>query len=186
MTHMQHAQPILLSHYLAGARGSFPARRHPSATRRRKCRCVPDGFWRARRKFLRHRPQCHRARTWLLAHHANSLDAVSDRDFALDYLFALTGIATHLSRLAEDFVIFASQEFSYVDSSRRILHRQQPYAAKEKSRLLGTDSRQIRAHHWRARQSAHDAQRACPPATSATFRKTRKPSSLRTIKSLTC
>jgi argininosuccinate lyase len=45
---------------------------------------------------------------------ANSLDAVSDRDFALDYLFALTGIATHLSRLAEDFVIFASQEFSYV------------------------------------------------------------------------
>ncbi|MGB6835987.1 MAG: argininosuccinate lyase, partial [Candidatus Acidiferrum sp.] len=45
---------------------------------------------------------------------ANSLDAVSDRDFALDYLFALTGIATHLSRLAEDFVIFASQEFAYV------------------------------------------------------------------------
>jgi argininosuccinate lyase len=45
---------------------------------------------------------------------ANSLDAVGDRDFALDYLFALTGVATHLSRLAEDFVIFASQEFSYV------------------------------------------------------------------------
>ena len=44
---------------------------------------------------------------------ANSLDAVSDRDFALDYLFALSGIATHLSRLAEDFVFFASQEFSY-------------------------------------------------------------------------
>jgi argininosuccinate lyase len=45
---------------------------------------------------------------------ANSVDAVSDRDFALDYLFALAGIATHLSRLAEDFVIFASQEFAYV------------------------------------------------------------------------
>src|SRR5882757_6329033 len=45
---------------------------------------------------------------------ANSLDAVSDRDFALDYLFALAGMATHLSRLAEDFVLFASQEFSYV------------------------------------------------------------------------
>jgi len=44
---------------------------------------------------------------------ANSIDAVSDRDFALDYLFALAGIATHLSRLAEDFVLFASQEFSY-------------------------------------------------------------------------
>jgi len=45
---------------------------------------------------------------------ANSLDAVGDRDFALDYLFALAGIATHLSRLSEDFVMFASQEFSYV------------------------------------------------------------------------
>jgi argininosuccinate lyase len=44
---------------------------------------------------------------------ANSLDAVGDRDFALDYLFALSGVATHLSRLAEDFVLFASQEFSY-------------------------------------------------------------------------
>ncbi len=45
---------------------------------------------------------------------ANSIDAVSERDFALDFLFALSTIATHLSRLAEDFVIFASQPFSYV------------------------------------------------------------------------
>src|SRR5581483_10099628 len=45
---------------------------------------------------------------------ANSLDAVSDRDFALDYLFALSGIAAHLSRLAEEFVLFASQAFFYV------------------------------------------------------------------------
>jgi len=67
---------------------------------------------------------------------ANSLDAVSDRDFALDYLFALTGIATHLSRLAEDFVIFASQEFSYVILPDEYFHRQQPHAAKEESRLL--------------------------------------------------
>src|SRR5437660_10515532 len=44
----------------------------------------------------------------------NSVDAVSDRDFAVDYLLALSGIATHLSRLAEDFVIFASQEFAYL------------------------------------------------------------------------
>src|SRR5262249_30493011 len=41
-------------------------------------------------------------------------DAVGDRDFALDYLFALAGTATHLSRLAEDFVLMASQEFGYV------------------------------------------------------------------------
>ena len=45
---------------------------------------------------------------------ANSLDAASDRDFALDYLYALAVIATHLSRLAEDFVLFASQEFGFI------------------------------------------------------------------------
>lgn len=44
----------------------------------------------------------------------NSLDAVSDRDFALDYLMAATQCALHLSRLAEEFVIWASQPFGFV------------------------------------------------------------------------
>ena len=39
---------------------------------------------------------------------------MGDRDFALDYLYALAGMAAHISRLAEDFVLFASQEFGYV------------------------------------------------------------------------
>jgi argininosuccinate lyase len=45
---------------------------------------------------------------------ANSLDAVSDRDFALEYLFAIATLGIHLSRLAEDFVLFASQEFGFI------------------------------------------------------------------------
>lgn len=45
---------------------------------------------------------------------ANSLDSVSDRDFALDYLFAAATIALHLSRLAEEFVLWASQPFGFV------------------------------------------------------------------------
>lgn len=45
---------------------------------------------------------------------ANSLDAVSDRDFALDYLMAATQCSLHLSRLAEEFVIWASQPFGFV------------------------------------------------------------------------
>ena len=44
----------------------------------------------------------------------NSLDAVSDRDFALDYLQAATQCALHLSRLAEEFVLWASQPFGFV------------------------------------------------------------------------
>jgi argininosuccinate lyase len=45
---------------------------------------------------------------------ANSLDAVSDRDFALDYLMAAAQCSLHLSRLAEEMVIWASQPFGFV------------------------------------------------------------------------
>ncbi len=45
----------------------------------------------------------------------NSLDAVSDRDFALEFLFGVAVIMTHLSRLAEELVIWTSQEFRFVE-----------------------------------------------------------------------
>ncbi len=47
----------------------------------------------------------------------NSLDSVSDRDFALDYLMAAVQCSLHLSRLAEEFVLWASQPFGFVSLS---------------------------------------------------------------------
>ncbi len=44
----------------------------------------------------------------------NSIDAVSDRDFVAELLFATTMIGTHLSRLAEDLIIYGSSEFGFV------------------------------------------------------------------------
>jgi argininosuccinate lyase len=43
----------------------------------------------------------------------NSIDAVSDRDFALDFLAASLSVAIHLSRLAEDLVLWSSEEFGF-------------------------------------------------------------------------
>ncbi len=54
------------------------------------------------------------AKDGLFAHAITSLDAVGDRDFALDYLYALSTLAIHLSHLAEDSVLFASQEFGFI------------------------------------------------------------------------
>jgi argininosuccinate lyase len=48
---------------------------------------------------------------------ANSLDAVSDRDFALDYLSAAAQCALHLSRLAEELILWASPQFGFVKLS---------------------------------------------------------------------
>src|SRR6202048_105289 len=114
MTHMQHAQPILLSHFLLAHAEAFSrdvTRLQHAAESADACpmgsgALAGNSFGIDRNAIAR---QLGFSRIT-----ANSLDAVSDRDFALDYLFALAGIATHLSRLAGDFVIFASQEFSYV------------------------------------------------------------------------
>jgi argininosuccinate lyase len=44
----------------------------------------------------------------------NSIDAVADRDFALDYLYAAAVLFTHLSRVGEEIVLWASSEFGFV------------------------------------------------------------------------
>jgi argininosuccinate lyase len=45
----------------------------------------------------------------------NSLDAVSDRDFALDFLFAASTTMLHISRLAEDWILYTSEEFGFLE-----------------------------------------------------------------------
>jgi argininosuccinate lyase len=114
MTHMQHAQPILLSHFLLAHAEAFTrdfTRLQHAASSADACPMGSGAL--AGNSFAIDRNAIAKELGFSRIT-ANSLDAVSDRDFALDYLFALTGIATHLSRLAEDFVLFASQEFSYV------------------------------------------------------------------------
>ncbi len=114
MTHMQHAQPILLSHFLLAHAEAFSrdlTRLQHAAESADACPMGSGAL--AGNSFGIDRNAIARELGFSRIT-ANSLDAVGDRDFALDYLFALAGIATHLSRLAEDFVLFASQEFAYV------------------------------------------------------------------------
>jgi argininosuccinate lyase len=114
MTHMQHAQPILLSHFLLAHAEAFSrdlTRLQHAAASADACPMGSGAL--AGNSFGIDRNAVARELGFSRIT-ANSLDAVSDRDFALDYLFALSGIATHLSRLAEDFVLFASQEFACV------------------------------------------------------------------------
>ena len=51
----------------------------------------------------------------------NSIDSVSDRDFAIDFLSAAATCAMHLSRLAEDFIIFNSEAFSFLEFKDQVL-----------------------------------------------------------------
>lgn len=114
MTHLQHAQPVLLAHFLlAHAEALLRDNVRLDAAVMSADACPMGSGALAGNSFGIDRMAIARELGFSRIT-ANSLDAVSDRDFALDYLFALAGIATHLSRLAEDFVLFASQEFGYV------------------------------------------------------------------------
>jgi argininosuccinate lyase len=114
-THMQHAQPLLLSHWLLAHGEAF----HRDAERILAVAAHADfcplgsgalagcAFPLDRKTLARDLGFTHIT--------ANSLDAVSDRDFALDYLFALATLAMHLSRLAEDMILFAAPEFAFIE-----------------------------------------------------------------------
>jgi argininosuccinate lyase len=113
MTHMQHAQPILLSHFLLAHAEAFlrdAGRAWNAAKRADVCPLGSGAF--AGCAFPIDRDAL-AGDLGFSAITGNSLDAVSDRDFALEYLFALSTIAVHLSRLSEDFILFASVEFGY-------------------------------------------------------------------------
>ena len=51
----------------------------------------------------------------------NSIDSVSDRDFAIDFLYASAVCAMHLSRLAEDFIIYNSEAFNLISFNDSML-----------------------------------------------------------------
>jgi len=114
-THMQHAQPLLLSHWLLAHGESFQrdAQRFAGAASRADSCPLGSGAL-AGCAFPLDRKALARD-LGFSSITANSLDAVSDRDFALEYLFALATLAMHLSRISEDMILFASTEFGFLD-----------------------------------------------------------------------
>ncbi|HEY0703506.1 MAG TPA: argininosuccinate lyase [Candidatus Acidoferrales bacterium] len=114
-THMQHAQPLLLSHWLLAHAEAFDrdAERFSSAAHNADVCPLGSGAL-AGCAFPLDRTALARDLGFSRIT-ANSLDAVSDRDFALEFLFALSTLAMHLSRLAEDFVLFATPEFAFIE-----------------------------------------------------------------------
>jgi argininosuccinate lyase len=114
MTHMQHAQPLLFSHFLLAHAEAFFRDLERLASAGQMADACPLGAGALGGSAF---PVDRVAMAQELGFGritANSLDAAGDRDFALDYLYALATLATHLSRLAEDMVLFASQEFGFI------------------------------------------------------------------------
>lgn len=113
-THLQSAQPVTLGHHLMAYFEMFARDRSRFADARQRMNQSPLGAAAlAGTGFDIDREQT-ASMLGFDAPTRNSLDSVSDRDFALDYLMAASQCSLHLSRLAEELVIWASQPFGFV------------------------------------------------------------------------
>ena len=113
-THLQSGQPVTLGHHLMAYREMLVRDRSRFADARRRMNESPLGSAAlAGTGFDLDRDSTAQALGFDRPT-ANSLDAVSDRDFAVDYLHAAALCSVHLSRLAEEIVIWASQPFGFV------------------------------------------------------------------------
>ena len=113
-THLQSAQPVTLGHHLMAYHEMIARDRSRFADARARMNRSPLGAAALAGTGFPTDRHMTAAALGFDGPTRNSLDSVSDRDFALDYLMAATQCSLHLSRLAEEFVIWASQPFGFV------------------------------------------------------------------------
>ena len=167
-THLQRGQPITLGHHLLAWVEMLERDRARFASAHEAARASPLGSGALAGTTLGIDPPEAQLR--------NSVDAVSDRDFALDYLYAAAMLFQHLSRIGEEIVLWSTAEFGFV--------RLPATAATGSSMMpqkLNPDVAELvrgrRAPRSAASPGSSRPSRASPSRTTATCRRTRHRSS---------
>ncbi|MEN9834498.1 MAG: Argininosuccinate lyase 1 [Pseudomonadota bacterium] len=114
-THLQRAQPVLAAHYYLAHVERFERDIQRLRDARQRVNQLPLGAAALAGTSL---PIDRHAVALALGFDGicrNSLDAVSDRDFVAESVFAMSLIATHLSGIAEEWIIWSSQEYGFLD-----------------------------------------------------------------------
>ena len=112
-THLQRAQPVLLAHHLLAHGWALARDVDRLADARNRLDVSPLGAGAVAGSSLPLDPDVTAAELGFAARFDNSMDAVSDRDFVAESLFALTMVAIHLSRLGEEIVFWTSEEAGF-------------------------------------------------------------------------
>ena len=116
-THLQRAQPILLSHQLM----AYYEMLQRDKARLMNCYEISDelilgsgavagSFYKLDRSFLAKELNFKKI-------NSNSIDGVSDRDFIIEFLSSISISMMHLSRISEEFIIWSSEEFEFIELS---------------------------------------------------------------------
>ena len=115
-THLQRAQPVYLGHHLLAYFWMLERDRERFAFAERQAGVLPLGAGAlAGVNFDTDRATARRASSASQSVAPNSIDAVSGRDFVLDYLGAAATCSTHLSRLGAELVLWSSAEFGFCE-----------------------------------------------------------------------
>lgn len=116
-THLQRAQPVLLAHHLLAYYEMLKRDRQRYKEALKRTNILPLGSaalagttFNFDREFLSRELKMDGITS-------NSMDAVSDRDFAAEFIFASSLLMMHLSRLCEELIIWSTEEFNFIEIS---------------------------------------------------------------------
>jgi argininosuccinate lyase len=113
-THLQHAEPVLVAHWLLAYVEMFLRDADRLADCRKRLNVCPLGSGAVAGATLPLDRAFMAGQLNFDGPTANSIDATSDRDFVIEFVNALSLLSLHLSRWAEEMIIFSSQEFGFV------------------------------------------------------------------------
>jgi len=113
-THLQQAQPVLLAHHLLAHGWALARDVDRLLDARERTDVSPLGAGALAGSSLPLDPDGTAADLGFAARFENSLDAVSDRDFVVEALFALALLGVHLSRVGEELILWSTDEFGFV------------------------------------------------------------------------
>jgi argininosuccinate lyase len=147
-THLQRAQPVLLSHHLLAHVWSLSRDVDRIFDARRRSNVSPLGAGALAGTSLPIRPEMTAELLGFDEVFANSMDAVSDRDFVAEALFDIALLGVHLSRMGEELVLWTTSEFNFATlgdnfttGSSMLPHKKNPDVAElargKSGRLVG-------------------------------------------------
>jgi len=114
-THLRRAQPVLWPHYLLAYFEMLARDCERFGEARRRANVMPLGSGALAGSGFPHDRAAIARDLGFDAVTRNSMDVSADRDFALDYLYAASTTMIHLSRLAEDWILYSSEEFGWIE-----------------------------------------------------------------------
>ena len=116
-THLQHAQPVLFSHHILAYAMMLLRDIGRIADCRKRINVSPIGCCALAGTTYNTDRAFEAGKLGFDSVCLNSLDGVSDRDFCVELLSALSLVMTHLSRLSEELILWSSQEFGFIELS---------------------------------------------------------------------